>query len=104
MVVMKTNDALRKIGEVSKELEIPIHVIRFWEQKFPTLNPIKKNNGQRYFSIDQLIILREIKSLLYNKKYTIEGAIKFLKENDSLKKNQLVQELENLINEIKSKI
>jgi len=101
---MKTNDALRKIGEVSKELEIPIHVIRFWEQKFPTLNPIKKNNGQRYFSIDQLIILREIKSLLYNKKYTIEGAIKFLKENDSLKKNQLVQELENLINEIKSKI
>ena len=60
--------------------------------------------GKRYFSIDQLIILREIKSLLYNKKYTIEGAIKFLKENDSLKKNQLVQELENLINEIKSKI
>ena len=101
---MKTNDALRKIGEVSKELEIPIHVIRFWEQKFPTLNPIKKNNGQRYFSIDQLIILREIKSLLYNKKYTIEGAIKFLKENDSLKKNQLVEKLENLINEIKSKI
>ena len=64
MVVMKTNDALRKIGEVSKELEIPIHVIRFWEQKFPTLNPIKKNNGQRYFSIDQLIILREIKKFI----------------------------------------
>ena len=104
MAVMKTNDALRKIGEVSKELKIPIHVIRFWEQKFPSLNPIKKNNGQRYFSIDHLLILREIKSLLYNKKYTIEGAINFLKENDSLKKNKLIQELENLINEIKSKI
>ena len=51
MEVMKTNDALRKIGEVSKELEIPIHVIRFWEQKFPTLNPIKKIMGKDTFQL-----------------------------------------------------
>ena len=54
---MKSNDALRKIGEVSQQLNIPIYVIRFWEKKFSPLNPIKKPNGIRYYDESQLKLL-----------------------------------------------
>jgi DNA-binding transcriptional MerR regulator len=103
---MKSNDALKKIGEVSRELKVPIHVIRFWEKKFSDINPIKKPNGTRYFNQNQLRILKNIKSLLYDKKFSIEGAKRFLK-NQSKKKDEqkkLIYEIQELINEIKKKI
>ena len=99
------NEALRKIGIVSKELDLPIHVIRFWEKKIEVLTPIKKPNGTRYFSKDQMQILKEIKFLLYKKKYSIEGVNLFFKERKQMKGNsqekELITEIEGLINEIK---
>lgn len=105
MIMTKRKDVLKKIGEVSKDLNIPIHIIRFWEKKFPSLNPIKKPNGMRYFSEQQLGLLGEIKDLLYVKKYTIEGAKKFLsKKNFETQDKHLIQELEKLICEINKRI
>ncbi len=77
---MKLNSTFKKIGIISKELNIPIHVIRFWEQKFSLLKPIKKLNGTRYYSIDQQKILENIKFLLYEEKYSIDGAKRVLKK------------------------
>tara|TARA_B100000963_G_C22343414_1_gene543980 strand:+ start:362 stop:673 length:312 start_codon:yes stop_codon:yes gene_type:complete len=103
---MKPNDALRKIGEVSEQLNIPIHVIRFWEKKFSPLNPIKKPNGMRYYNESQLKILEKIKSLLYEQKFSIEGAKIFLKNElkKKDKKKKIISEIKALIDEIKSRI
>tara|TARA_B100000900_G_scaffold281736_1_gene241021 strand:- start:224 stop:535 length:312 start_codon:yes stop_codon:yes gene_type:complete len=101
----KHNDILKKIGEVSKDLNIPIHVIRFWEKKFPSLNPIKKPNGTRYYSERQIKQLEEIRNLLHVKKYTIEGAKKFFNTNTFESEGKyLIQELEKLICEINKKL
>ena len=102
---MDLSEVLKKIGCVSKELDLPIHVIRFWEKKIKILQPIKKPNGTRYYSYDQIQILEEIKVLLYKKKYSIEGVNIFFRDkkrsdfNDEKKK--LTKEIRNLINEIK---
>ncbi len=105
---MKSNDVLKKIGLVSKELELPIHVIRFWEKKINVLQPIKKPNGTRYFSYDQLLILKEIKFLLYKRKYSIDGVNLFFKDKKKeklkLEDKELINEIKLLIDEIKSHI
>ena len=102
---MKSNRTFKKIGLISKELNIPIHVIRFWEQKFSILKPTKKPNGTRYYSVDQQKILEEIKDLLYEKKYSIDGANQVLKKRikNTGEKEILITEIENLIKEIKFK-
>ncbi|MFL2661092.1 MAG: MerR family transcriptional regulator [Alphaproteobacteria bacterium] len=102
---MKSNSTFKKIGLISKELNIPIHVIRFWEQKFSILKPTKKPNGTRYYSVDQQKILEEIKDLLYEKKYSIDGANQVLKKRikNTGEKEILITEIENLIKEIKFK-
>lgn len=102
---MKSNSTFKKIGLISKELNIPIHVIRFWEQKFSILKPTKKPNGTRYYSVDQQKILEEIKDLLYEKKYSIDGANQVLKKRikNIGEKEILITEIENLIKEIKFK-
>ena len=96
---------LKKIGCVSKDLDLPIHVIRFWEKKIKILEPIKKPNGTRYYSYDQIQILEEIKVLLYKKKYSIEGVNIFFREKKRLdfndEKQKLTKEIRDLINEIK---
>ncbi len=101
---MKPSNALKKIGEVSKALNLPIHVIRFWEKKFSLLNPIKKPNGMRYYPENQMQILIQIKSLLYEKKFSIKGANIFLNENKKVNKesDELIKEIERLIIDIKS--
>ena len=102
---MKSNSTFKKIGLISKELNIPIHVIRFWEQKFSILKPTKKPNGTRYYSVDQQKILEKIKDLLYEKKYSIDGANQVLKKRikNTGEKEILITEIENLIKEIKFK-
>ena len=75
---MKNIRALKNITEVSKELNIEKHVIRFWETKFRDLKPIQKTNGRRYYSLDNILLLKKIIDLLYNQNYSIKGAIKKL--------------------------
>ena len=103
---MKLNSTFKKIGIISKELNIPIHVIRFWEQKFSLLKPIKKTNGTRYYSIDQQKILENIKFLLYEEKYSIDGAKRVLKKKIDSKNEEknLISQIEDLIKEIKCRL
>ena len=100
---MKSSSALKTIGEVSKDLEVPVYVVRFWEKKFKNISPIKKSRGMRYFDQKQILLLMEIKNLLYTKKYSIEGAKKVLSEKNislDMTKVELISELENLKGEI----
>ena len=81
---MKNIGALKNITEVSKELNIEKHVIRFWETKFKDLKPIQKTNGRRYYSLSNIILLKKIIDLLYNQNYSIKGAIKKI-DNEKIK-------------------
>ena len=75
---MKADKALRTIGEAAKILTVPTHVIRFWEENFSKLKPVKYN-GRRYYSADNINLLKEIKDLLYNQGYSVKGAALYLK-------------------------
>ena len=76
----KSASAFRTISEVSKELDLPQHVLRFWESKFPQIKPMKRGGGRRYYRPEDLVMLRRIRGLLYNDGYTIKGVQKLLKE------------------------
>tara|TARA_Y100000589_G_scaffold296966_1_gene304428 strand:- start:339 stop:650 length:312 start_codon:yes stop_codon:yes gene_type:complete len=93
---MKSHDALKTIGEVSKMVEVPIYVLRFWEKKIKIISPIKKKNGTRYYDKSQIRLIETLKNLLYKKKYTIEGANKQL-SNEVL----CINEKEEIINDLK---
>ena len=103
MLMIKHDDALKTIGEVSSLIEVPVYVIRFWETKFKDLNPVKKIKGSRYYSKDQIDLLKKIKYLLYEKKLTIKGAIQNIEELDTQKKI-IIDEIKELINEIKNNL
>ena len=75
----KSPDALRTIGEVSEELDIPQHVLRFWENKFAQLSP-EKRRGRRYYTQKDIALLKKIKHLLKQQGYTIKGVQKYFKE------------------------
>ena len=77
----KSPEAFRTISEVSKDLSLPQHVLRFWETKFIQIKPIKRGGGRRYYRPEDVRLLRGIKSLLYNDGYTIRGVEKVIKEN-----------------------
>jgi DNA-binding transcriptional MerR regulator len=77
----KSASAFRTISEVAKELDLPQHVLRFWESKFPQIKPVKRGGGRRYYRPEDLVMLRHIRDLLYNDGYTIKGVQKLLKEN-----------------------
>lgn len=96
-----TNKSLKTISEVSKELNIPQHVLRFWEKKFQNLNPIQKNNGRRYYTGNDIDLIKRIIDLLYNQKYSIMGAKKKINDKttefDLNKKNKdLILKLEKI--------
>ena len=103
------NKSLKTISEVSKELNVPQHVLRFWEKKFQNLNPIQKNNGRRYYTDDDVNLIKIIIDLLYNQKYSILGAKKKIKDKTTdldlnkrnkdliLKLEKIKMKLENLI-------
>src|ERR1700704_1074262 len=76
----KSVSAFRTISEVAVELDVPQHVLRFWESKFPQLKPLKRGGGRRYYRPDDLDLLRGIRSLLYSDGLTIKGVQKILRE------------------------
>ena len=80
MVVNKSKSAFRTITEVADEIGVASHVLRFWETKFPQLSPIKSSAGRRYYRPDDVELVRTIKEYLHEKRYTIEGVQKVLKE------------------------
>ena len=77
--VEKSPSAFRTISEVADELNVPQHVLRFWETKFPQVRPLKRGGGRRYYRPEDVELLRQIRSLLYEEGYTIRGAQKPLK-------------------------
>jgi DNA-binding transcriptional MerR regulator len=78
--VNKAADAFRTISEVADELEVQKHVLRFWENKFPQLHPMKRGGGRRYYRPEDMDLLRGIQHLLRNEGYTIKGVQKILRE------------------------
>jgi DNA-binding transcriptional MerR regulator len=80
-VVEKAPDAFRTISEVADELDLPQHVLRFWETRFQQIKPLKRGGGRRYYRPDDIDLLRGIRHLLYGEGYTIRGAQRILKDN-----------------------
>lgn len=76
----KSEAAFRTISEVADELDVPQHVLRFWEGKFPQVKPLKRGGGRRYYRPEDVALLRRIRDLLYSEGYTIKGVQKLLKE------------------------
>ena len=77
----KAPEAFRTISEVADELEVPKHVLRFWEAKFAHLKPMKRGGGRRYYRPEDVALLRGIRFLLYSDGYTIRGVQKILREH-----------------------
>ncbi len=77
----KAPDAFRTISEVAADLDIPQHVLRFWETKFSQIKPMKRSGGRRYYRPDDVDLLRGIRRLLYGEGYTIRGVQRILKEH-----------------------
>jgi DNA-binding transcriptional MerR regulator len=78
--VSKGPDAFRTISEVAEELDLPQHVLRFWETRFPQIRPLKRGGGRRYYRPDDVDLLRGIRQLLYGEGYTIRGVQRILHE------------------------
>ncbi len=76
----KSPEAFRTIREVAEAMEIPQHVLRFWETRFPQIRPLKRAGGRRYYRPDDVERLKLIKRLLYDEGYTIKGVQKLFKE------------------------
>jgi DNA-binding transcriptional MerR regulator len=76
----KSNAAFRTISEVAVELEVPQHVLRFWETKFGAIRPLKRAGGRRYYRPEDVVLLKKIRELLYRDGYTIKGVQKLLRE------------------------
>jgi DNA-binding transcriptional MerR regulator len=78
--VDKAPDAFRTISEVADELDVPQHVLRFWESRFREIKPMKRGGGRRYYRPDDVELLRGIRHLLYGEGYTIRGVQRILRE------------------------
>src|ERR1700678_1828205 len=76
----KSPEAYRTIREVADSLDLPQHVLRFWETRFPQIRPLKRAGGRRYYRPDDIERLKIIKRLLYDEGYTIKGVQKLFKE------------------------
>ena len=76
----KAPDAFRTISEVADELDIPQHVLRFWESRFPQIKPMKRAGGRRYYRPEDVDLLRGVRHLLYGEGYTIRGVQRILRE------------------------
>jgi DNA-binding transcriptional MerR regulator len=74
----KRASAFRTIGEVADDLDLPAHVLRFWESKFAQLKPLKRGGGRRYYRPEDILLLRRIRQCLYQDGYTIRGVQKLL--------------------------
>lgn len=76
----KAERAFRTIAEVSEELKVPAHVLRFWEKKFTEVSPVQRAGGRRYYRPEDISLLKKIEYLLYQEGYTIKGVQKLLKD------------------------
>ncbi len=91
------------IGEVSELCEVKPHVLRYWEQEFPLLKPVKRRGNRRYYQREDVIIIRQIRGLLYEQGYTIGGARQKIQNQDSgsapskEQLGQLITELEEVV-------
>jgi DNA-binding transcriptional MerR regulator len=81
--VDKSPDAFRTISEAADELDLPQHVLRFWETRFSTIKPLKRGGGRRYYRPDDVLLLRGIRHLLYDQGFTIKGVQRILKDQGS---------------------
>lgn len=81
----KSPEAFRTISEVASELDVPQHVLRFWESKFSQVKPLKRGGGRRYYRPEDVSLLERIRTLLYNDGYTIKGVQKVLRDGASRK-------------------
>jgi DNA-binding transcriptional MerR regulator len=77
----KSPDAFRTISEVAEDLDLPQHVLRFWETRFSQIKPLKRGGGRRYYRPDDVDLLKGIRHLLYGEGYTIKGVQRILKED-----------------------
>ncbi|MCY4563982.1 MAG: MerR family transcriptional regulator [Gammaproteobacteria bacterium] len=99
-----------KIGEVSELCEVKPHVLRYWEQEFPQINPVRRTGNRRYYQRQDVIVVRQIRSLLYDQGYTISGARQRLAGDDAkqdqtqfrLLVRQMIAEMESLLQLLKS--
>jgi DNA-binding transcriptional MerR regulator len=78
---VKSAAAFRTISEVSQDLEVPQHVLRFWESKFSPVRPLKRGGGRRYYRPEDVDLLRNIRDLLYTEGYTIKGVQRLLRDS-----------------------
>jgi len=92
-MVEKNPEAFRNISEVSSLLDVPTHVLRFWETRFNQIKPIKRNGGRRYYRPEDIVLLKKIQNLLYQEGYTIKGAQQALKGFSKPKQDAAVAEL-----------
>lgn len=77
----KSPDAFRTISEVAEELDLPQHVLRFWETRFSQIKPMKRGGGRRYYRPQDVELIKGIRHMLYEQGYTIKGVQKLLREN-----------------------
>ncbi|MGS1093437.1 MerR family transcriptional regulator [Aquamicrobium terrae] len=77
----KSPDAFRTISEVAEELDLPQHVLRFWETRFTQIKPMKRGGGRRYYRPQDVELIKGIRHMLYDQGYTIKGVQKLLREN-----------------------
>jgi DNA-binding transcriptional MerR regulator len=77
----KSPDAFRTISEVAEELNLPQHVLRFWETRFSQIKPMKRGGGRRYYRPHDVELIKGIRHMLYDQGYTIKGVQKLLREN-----------------------
>ena len=96
-MVQKAPGAYQTISEVSVQLDVPAHVLRFWESKFSDLKPLKRSGGRRYYRTEDIQLLKSIKSLLYDDGYTIKGAQNSLKKRTSASESVQTKEAEQTV-------
>ena len=77
----KSPDAFRTISEAADELDLPQHVLRFWETRFTNIRPLKRGGGRRYYRPEDVLLLKGIRHLLYDQGFTIKGVLRILKEH-----------------------
>jgi DNA-binding transcriptional MerR regulator len=94
--VTKSAAAFRTISEVATDLEVPPHVLRFWESKFPQIRPLKRGGGRRYYRPEDVELLRRIRVLLYRDGYTIKGVQKLLRQPGARSADGETAELESV--------
>ncbi len=98
------------IGEVSQLCDVKPHVLRYWEQEFPQLKPVKRRGNRRYYQRQDVIVIRQIRSLLYDQGFTIGGARQRLEGDDAkvdqtqfrLLIKQMISELEDVLRVLKA--